>query len=186
MTFSSFFEEKPELSITEVYRRFKIASEASGKGSQDIKVKNLQFLFTSSSPREAKYIARLALEELRIGVGEGVVRDAIAKAFSVPAEIVEHSFMVTNDLGIVAAAAKKGGGVEALERLGIEINRPIKMMLSQISPDIDADIRAMKEVAIEWKFDGGARVQIHKDGNSVTLFRVNLKMLPVPSLTSLK
>ena len=82
VTFSSFFEEKPELSITEVYRRFKIASEASGKGSQDIKVKNLQFLFTSSSPREAKYISRLALEELRIGVGEGVVRDAIAKAFS--------------------------------------------------------------------------------------------------------
>ncbi len=132
VTFSSFFEEQPELSITEVYNRFKIASEASGKGSQDIKIKNLQFLFTSSTPREAKYISRLALEELRIGVGEGVVRDAIAKAFSVPADVVEHAFMVTNDLGIVAATAKEGG-VEALESLGIEIKRPIKMMLSQIS-----------------------------------------------------
>jgi DNA ligase-1 len=173
VTFSSFLEEQPDLSITEVYNRFKTASEASGKGSQDIKVKNLQFLFTSSTPREAKYISRLALEELRIGVGEGVVRDAIAKAFSVPAEIVEHSFMVTNDLGIVAAAAKKGG-IGALESLGIEINRPIKMMLSQISPDIDADIRDMKEAAIEWKFDG-ARVQIHKDGESVTLFSRKLE-----------
>jgi DNA ligase-1 len=173
VTFSSFLEEQPELSITEVYERFKTASEATGKGSQEVKIKNLQFLFTSSTPREAKYISRLALEELRIGVGEGVVRDAIAKAFSVPADIVEHAFMVTNDLGIVAAAAKKGG-VEALGKLGIEINRPIKMMLSQISPDIDADIKDMKEVAVEWKFDG-ARVQIHKNGNSVTLFSRKLE-----------
>ena len=71
------------------------------------------------------------------------------------------------------AAAKKGG-IEALENLGIEINRPIKMMLSQISPDIDADIREMKEAAIEWKFDG-TRVQIHKSGNSVTLFSRKLE-----------
>jgi DNA ligase 1 len=173
VTFSSFFEEQPELSIAEVYNRFKIASEASGKGSQDIKIKNLQFLFNSSTPREAKYISRLALEELRIGVGEGVVRDAIAKAFSVPADKVEHAFMVTNDLGIVAATAKEGG-MEALERLGIKINRPIKMMLSQISSDIDADIREMKEVAVEWKFDG-ARVQIHKSGNSVSIFSRKLE-----------
>lgn len=173
VTFSSFLEEQPELSITEVYIRFKIASEASGKGSQDIKIKNLQFLFNSSTPREAKYISRLALEELRIGVGEGVVRDAIAKAFSVPVDVVEHAFMVTNDLGIVAATAKEGG-TEALKCLGIEINRPIKMMLSQISPDIDADIREMGEAAIEWKFDG-ARVQIHKAGNSVTLFSRKLE-----------
>lgn len=173
VTFSSFFEEQPELSITEVYNRFKIASEASGKGSQDIKIKNLQFLFTSSTPREAKYISRLALEELRIGVGEGVVRDAIAKAFSVPVDVVEHAFMVTNDLGIVAATAKDGG-VEALESLGIKINRPIKMMLSQISPDIVADIKEMKEAAIEWKFDG-ARVQVHKAGDSVMLFSRKLE-----------
>lgn len=173
VTFSSFFEEQPDLSITEVYNRFKIASEASGKGSQDIKIKNLQFLFNSSTPREAKYISRLALEELRIGVGEGVVRDAIAKAFSVPVDVVEHAFMVTNDLGIVAATAKEGG-VEALGHLGIEINRPIKMMLSQISPDIVADIKEMKEAAIEWKFDG-ARVQVHKAGNSVTLFSRKLE-----------
>ena len=138
VTFTSFLEEESEFSLTEVYQRFITASEATGKGSQNVKIKNLQFLFNSSNPREAKYIARLALEELRIGVGEGVVRDAIAKAFNVPADVVEHAFMVTNDLGDVAAAAKKGG-VEALEKLGIEINRPIKMMLPQISPDIGAE-----------------------------------------------
>lgn len=174
VTFSSFLDnDRAELSITEVYQRFKIASEVTGKGSQDIKIKNLQFLFNSSTPREAKYISRLAIEELRIGVGEGVVRDAIAKAFEVPAEAVEHAFMVTNDLGVVAEAAKNGG-VEALNTLEIEINRPIKMMLSQISPNIDTDIREMKEVAIEWKFDG-ARVQVHKAGNSVTLFSRRLE-----------
>ena len=81
--------------------------------------------------------------------------------------------MVTNDLGIVAATAKKEG-IEGLNGLGIKINRPIKMMLSQISPDIDTDIREMKEVAIEWKFDG-ARAQIHKAGNSVTIYSRKLE-----------
>ena len=172
-TFSTFFEEEPELSISEVYERFRTASEVSGKGSQNVKIKNLQYLFNSSSPREAKYIARLALEELRVGVGEGVVRDAIAKAFDVRVEVVEHAYMVTNDLGIVAAAAKEGG-LEALQKLGIEINRPIKLMLSQISPDVEAEIRDMKEAAIEWKFDG-ARIQVHKNGDSVMLFSRKLE-----------
>ncbi len=173
VTFTSFLEEESEFSISEVYQRFITASEATGKGSQNLKIKNLQFLFNSSNPREAKYIARLALEELRIGVGEGVVRDAIAKAFNVPADVVEQAFMVTNDLGDVAAAAKTKG-VEGLKMLGIEINRPIKMMLSQISPNIETDIRDMKEAAIEWKFDG-ARVQIHKDRDSVTIFSRKLE-----------
>ena len=75
---SSFFEEQPELSITEVYNRSKSPQKLRERltGYQD---KNLQFLFNSSTPRKQNDIARLALEELRIGVGEGVVRDAIAK-----------------------------------------------------------------------------------------------------------
>ncbi len=74
--------ESDGLSINDVYSRFLAIARAQGKKSQDIKVKNLQYLFSQSSPLEARYIARLAIEDMRIGVGEGGLRDALAKAFA--------------------------------------------------------------------------------------------------------
>ncbi|MGP8331812.1 MAG: ATP-dependent DNA ligase [Methanosarcinaceae archaeon] len=171
--FSSFIEDTPPLSILEVFERFKNISKVSGKGSQATKIKNLQYLFNSSSPEQAGYIARLAIEDLRIGVGEGIVRDAISKAFEVPISDVERAFMLTNDMGLVAVTARSGGS-GAVKKLGIELRRPIRMMLAQITPTIESAINEMETVAIEWKFDG-ARVQIHKDGDNVTLFSRRLE-----------
>ncbi|MDO9516924.1 MAG: ATP-dependent DNA ligase [Methanosarcinaceae archaeon] len=172
-TFSSFLNDSQELSILEVFERFKNISKVSGKGSQTTKIKNLQYLFNSSSPDEAGYIARLAIEDLRIGVGEGIVRDAIAKAFDVPTSDVERAFMLTNDMGLVAVAARRGG-VDEVTKLNLELKRPIKMMLAQVTPTIEDAINEMEIAAIEWKFDG-ARVQIHKDGDNITLFSRRLE-----------
>ena len=172
-TFSSFVEDTPELTILEVFERFKNISKVSGKGSQTIKIKNLQYLFNSSSPEEAGYIARLAIEDLRIGVGEGIVRDAISKAFEVLVSDVERAFMVTNDMGLVAVTAKRGGAEDVL-KLNLKLKRPIRMMLAQVTPTIESAISDMNTVAIEWKFDG-ARVQIHKDGDNITLFSRRLE-----------
>ena len=172
-TFSSFIEDTQELTILEVFERFKNISKVSGKGSQTTKIKNLQYLFNSSSPDEAGYIARLAIEDLRIGVGEGIVRDAIAKAFDVPASDVERAFMLTNDMGLVAVTARRGG-VDEVTKLNLELKRPIKMMLAQVTPTIENAISEMETAAIEWKFDG-ARVQIHKDGDNITLFSRRLE-----------
>ncbi|MEL4305387.1 ATP-dependent DNA ligase [Methanococcoides sp. LMO-2] len=172
-TFSAFMDETPSLSIMEVFERFNNISGTTGKGSQTTKIKNLQYLFNSATPEEARYLARLAIEDLRIGVGEGIVRDAIAKAFGVPAGDVERGFMLTNDLGLVAVAAKEGG-VEAVSQLGMELNRPIKMMLAQVTPTIETAISDLGVVAVEWKFDG-ARVQIHKDGDNINIFSRRLE-----------
>ncbi|WP_406661172.1 ATP-dependent DNA ligase [Methanolobus sp. ZRKC3] len=172
-TFSSFLEEKHELSILEVFERFRDISKVSGKGSQASKIKNLQYLFNSASSEEVGYISLLAIEELRIGVGEGLVRDAIAKAFDVPSEDVERGFMLTNDMGLVATTAKEGGA-DAVRGLGLKLNRPIKLMLAQITPSVESALSDMEEAAIEWKFDG-ARVQIHKDGDNVILYSRRLE-----------
>ena len=172
-TFSSFLEEPQQLLILDVFERFKKIAKATGKGSYTVKIKNLQYMLNSSSPEVARYLARLAIEELRIGVGEGIVRDSIAKAFDVPVADVERGFMLTNDLGAVAMAAKRGGVSEVTE-LSLELNRPIKMMLAQITPGIESVVQGMETAAIEWKFDG-ARVQIHKDGDSVTIFSRKLE-----------
>jgi len=161
------------ISIMAVFDRFLDISRASGAGAQSNKMRNLQFLFNSSSPEEARYLARLAIEDLRIGVGEGIVRDAISKAFDVPAGEIERGFMVTNDLGLVAVAAKEGG-IEEISKLRMELDRPIKMMLAQVTPSIEAAIKDLGMLAVEWKFDG-ARVQIHKNGDSVNIFSRRLE-----------
>ncbi len=70
--FAAFVNDDP-LSIEEVYQRFLAVARASGKGSQDARVKNLQYLFSRAAPLEAQYIARLAIEDMRIGVGAGGV-----------------------------------------------------------------------------------------------------------------
>ena len=126
-THLNFFSEG-ELSIKDVYTKFRKISGLTGKGSQDAKIKNLQYLFSSAKPLEIVYLARLSIEELRIGVGEGIVRDAIAEAFDVSSELVERGYMLTNDFGQVAYTAKKEGE-NGLSRLGVLINRPLKMML---------------------------------------------------------
>jgi len=172
-TFAVFEREEPILSIKEVYTRLTDIANMSGKGSQTSKVKHLQFMFGQATPLEALYLARLAIEELRIGVGEGIVRDAIASAFDVPKDAVEWAYMMTNDLGGVARQAKQNG-VEGLKGQDIQLGHPIKLMLAQISQGIQAAVDEMGLVAVEWKFDG-ARLQIHKNGNDIILYSRRLE-----------
>ncbi|HID26259.1 MAG TPA: ATP-dependent DNA ligase [Methanosarcinales archaeon] len=161
---------KKELTISEVFETLKKVADTTGKDSQKIKIKNLQYLFNNATPLEAQYIARLVLEELRIGVGEGIVRDAIALAFSVPVDLVSRGYQLTNDFGLVATTAKNSGE-KGLKKLHISIFKPIEMMLAQIAPDL-SEIGG--EVAVEWKFDG-ARVQIHKKGSEIQIFSRKLE-----------
>ena len=166
-------ESESLLSIMEVHDRFLAIARSSGRRSQDIKIKNLQFLFSHASPLEARYIARLAIEDMRIGVGEGGIRDAVARAFAAAgadSEKVERAYNLTNDMGLVAAAARQG----TLDRLSVMINHPIKMMLATLGEGIPAALAEIGTAAVEWKYDG-ARVQIHKDGERVRVFSRRLE-----------
>jgi len=167
------FQESQPLTISDVSERFLAVARASGKKSQDIRVKNLQYLFSLAGPLEARYIARLAIEDMRIGIGEGGMRDAIALAFSgmgTNAEKVDQAYNLTNDMGLVAVNARRG----TLEQLSIKIDRPIKMMLAQLGEGTSSALREIGTAAIEWKYDG-ARVQIHKDGDHVAIFSRRLE-----------
>ena len=172
-TLAAFGEEESVLSIQDVFTRFSDIANTSGKGSQSSRARNLQFLFGRATPIEAVYLARLSIEELRIGVGEGIVRDSIAKAFNVPKDAVERGYMLTNDLGLVAREAKLNG-THGLAGLDMELGRPIRMMLAQISQGIEPAVNEMGSVAVEWKFDG-ARVQIHKDKDKISIYSRRLE-----------
>jgi len=124
---TSFFSE--EMAVADVYAAFGEIAEAGGERSQRAKLLAVRKLFANTSPREGRYLARLILGELRIGIGEGNVRDAIAKAFSLDPAAVDHAYQAMNDLGEVARLARQGEG--ALLGVRIEIFRPVKMMLAQ-------------------------------------------------------
>jgi len=168
-TFATFLGSD-QLTISDVYGRFQDIARASGKRSQNVKMKNLQYIFSESTPVEAQYIARMALEDMRIGVGEGIVRDAISKAFERSVDEVERAYSLSNDLGLVAQKAKEN----KLSELSILVNRPIKVMLAQLGGGIESSLEEMGTVAVEWKFDG-SRVQIHKNGDDVQIFSRRLE-----------
>ncbi|WP_254764087.1 ATP-dependent DNA ligase LigA [Natrinema marinum] len=165
-----------DLTVREVYDTLEELAAAEGSGSQDRKVDLLFGLYNRCSSEEARYLARLVLSEMRIGVGEGSVRDAIAEAFDVPHDRVERALQVSNDYGQVARIARDEG-LEGLDAMDLAVGRPVQAMLAQAGTVTDA-LEEWDEAAVEWKYDG-ARVQLHHvlgasggDGESATETRV--------------
>lgn len=165
--------EAEELSIRRVREIFDEVSSLVGEGSRKRKILLLTGLYGNSSPIEAKYLTRLIMNEMRLGVGEGIVRDAIAKAFDVDEELVERAYMITNDLGRVAVIAKNSGK-GGLEGIRIELHTPVRMMLAQVAESFEEAIEEMGEVAVEWKFDG-SRVQIHHGNGEIKVYSRRLE-----------
>ncbi len=171
------------LTVSEVSQRLESLAETAGEGSQDTKRDILFDLFNRAEPQEARYLARLVLSEMRIGVGEGTIRDAAASAFDVPVETVAFALQVSNDYGYVAEVARDGGR-EGLAAIGLEVGRPVQAMLAQSGTVTDA-LDEWDVIAVERKYDG-ARVQAHYDGETVTLYSRNMEDVtdPLPEIVS--
>jgi len=155
------------LSIDKVHQNLVKIADISGGRSQYKKLEILRELLSSASPQEAKYLTRTVLEELRVGVGEGTLKDAISTAFNVPKETVERAHMLTNDLGLVAKVARDEGE-EGLKKLTLKPGKPVKPMLAQLSPDYQVTIREMGYALCETKYDG-VRVQIHRKNDEINI-----------------
>lgn len=171
------------LSIDKVHQNLVKIADISGGRSQYKKLEILRELLSSASPGEAKYITRTVLEELRVGVGEGTLVDAISQAFNVLKETVDRSHMLTNDLGLVAKVAREEG-VEGLEKLTLKPGKPVKHMLAQLSLGYKESIKEMGYALCETKYDG-IRVQIHREGDDINLFTRRLENISnaVPEIT---
>ena len=158
-----------QLTVKKVFENVKQLPEITGEGSVDRKIASIAELLTSSPPLEAKFIVRTVIGDLRIGVAEGRLRDAIASAFDVRPEVVEHAYMLTTDYSIVAKTVATGGE-KGLEKLGVAVGHPVNPMLAQRAETIDEILKRMKgKAAFEIKLDG-IRVQVHKDGDKLSFF----------------
>ena len=161
------------LTIIKVHRNLVKMAEISGNRAQFKKIDYLMELLSSASPSEAKYITRTVLEELRVGVGEGTIRDAISQAFGIPKEVAERAHMLTNDMGLVAEVARMEGEV-GLRKLTLKPGKPVKPMLAQLSPGINESVKEMGWAICETKYDG-IRVQIHRHGDEIDIFTRRLE-----------
>jgi DNA ligase-1 len=164
-----FFSENLEL--LEVHERFLQMSKVSGYKSQQERMRSALYLLSNASSLEGRYLSRLMLEEMRIGVGEGVVCEAVARGFSIPIEIVERAHQALNDLGEVAFLAKTDPA--ALAKVHITFFRPVKMMLAQAG-SIASMLEARKILVAENKYDG-SRFQFHKKDHRTAIYSRRLE-----------
>ena len=165
----TFFHE--ELELVTVYNSLIRIADMEGKKSQRERLLAVRQLLGNAHPLEGRYLARIMLEELRIGVGEGSVREAVAKAFGVDSALVEHAQQALNDMGEVARLAKMGP--DALQSVQITLFHPVRMMLAQQGSIADM-ITEHGEIAAEYKYDG-SRFQFHKKGNWARMYSRRLE-----------
>jgi DNA ligase-1 len=158
-----------ELTITEVRRSLEAIAETAGSGSREKKERLTAALLSQASPVEAKYLLKIFIGEMRTGFHEGLMEQAVAKAFEIPLATVQKASMAIGDIGEVAAIAKTEGK-ERLSKVEFKVFRPVKPMLAQMADDVDEALNEHGgETAFEYKYDG-ARVQVHKRGKEVRVF----------------
>lgn len=164
---------KRPLSVDKVFENLQSVAAIEGSGSQDRKINLISELLSAATPQEAKYIVRTVLEELRVGVAEGVLRDAIGKAFEVGPTDVENAWFILPDYGEVAKIAKSKGE-KGLKNVEIELGTPINVLLAERSPTLEEALNTFENVALEFKYDG-ARTLIHKKSDTVWVFTRRLE-----------
>jgi DNA ligase-1 len=157
------------LTILEVRRNFEGIAETAGSGSREKKDRLITALFSLASPLEAKYLVKVFTGGMRTGLYEGLMEQAISKAFGVPLNEVQIAGMALGDVGEVAAILKIEGK-EGLSRIGFKVFRPVSLMLAQMADNVSEALKEHEgKTAFEYKYDG-ARVQIHKLDSEVKVF----------------
>lgn len=164
---------EPMLTVAGVDDMFSAIGAVSGQGSQARRGALLAELFSGATESEQNFLVRLLGGELRQGALAGIMADAVAKAADIPTAAVQRAAMLGGDLPAVAAAGLSGGA-PALDAFTLRVGRPVGPMLAQTSTGVaDALERHGGTAVFEAKLDG-ARVQIHRSGDQVTVYTRSL------------
>ena len=159
----------PPLTLGEVSAAFAAVAEASGSGSRGARQARLTELVARASEEEREFLNRIAWGELRTGVSDGLVLEAIAVAAGAELAAVRRAALLLGDLSAVAGLARAGGG-GTLAGVAPQAFVPLLPMLAELATDFDEVLRAHGgRTALEFKYDGG-RVQVHRDGDRVAIW----------------
>src|SRR5512132_1690655 len=157
------------LTLGDVARAFGEVAEASGAGARRLRESRLRELAERASEAERDLLQRVMYGEMRMGLSEGLVLEAIAEAAGVAPVAVRRAALVTGDLTAVATLAL-GQGAEALAAAAPRVFVPLLPMLAEIAGDVDEALAAHDGAsAFEYKYDG-ARIQLHRAGDRVAIW----------------
>jgi len=167
------------ITLEKVYDTLFKISKLEGKGSQEMKMKYVSSMLNDATPQESKFILKVLLGTLRLGIAENTVMDALAIAFTGKKEnreIIENAYNVSSDLGKVAEVISTGG-VEEIEKFQIKLFSPIRPMLADRIKSGEETVEKFQEkFAAEYKLDG-ERAQIHKQKDKIEIFSRSLEII---------
>jgi len=171
------------LSVDDVFGGLKTIAQTSGKGAVEKRIARLSALLRQVDSVSAKYVVRIAVGNLRLGIGDSTLLDALATAKfhdTQKRKLLEGAYNKTSDLGLIARTLWQHPGQEdalrAVARLDVQVGKPIRPQLAERLPDAETIIAKMGVVDAEYKYDG-LRTQIHKAGQLVSIFSRNLENL---------
>ena len=172
---ATFFQKT--LTVQRVYETLDKMAKTTGSGAVNTKMSLLAGLLADASPKEAKFLMRTVTGNLRLGIADMTVLDALAIAYGggkEARELVERAYNISSDLGRVASVIAEQG-LEGIKKFEVEVSKPIRPMLAErlSSPEEILDKLDGKCVA-EYKYDG-ERMQAHKKGNAITLYSRRLE-----------
>ena len=157
------------LTIRDVAQAFEEVAGASGPGSKRAKVERLTALLSRATGDERAIIRSILLGEMRIGLHDGLLQEAVAAAADSDPDLVRRAAHFIADLSEVARIAL-ADGTPGLQRVGVRLFVPLLPMLAELSQDFAEVFGAHGgRTALEFKYDG-ARIQLHKSGDLVRIW----------------
>ncbi|MDE1764395.1 MAG: ATP-dependent DNA ligase [Thaumarchaeota archaeon] len=168
---------KEDITVERVYDTLFRIAELRGNRSQDMKMKYISSLLNDASPIEGRFIAKIITANLRLGIADYTILDALSIAFTGSKEnrsSLEHAYNVCSDLGRVSEAVAKEG-MDALKHFQVSVFSPIRPMLAErVKSAGEAHEKMGSEFAAEYKLDG-ERVQIHIQKEKTVLYSRSLE-----------
>jgi len=166
-----------DITIERVYDTLYKIAKLDGTRSQDMKMKYISSLLNDANPLEARFILKILLGILRLGIAENTVMDALAAAYTGTKEnreLLEKAYNVSSDLGKVAEVTAKKG-LDGIKTFQVTVFNPIRPMLAErVKSEKEAMEKMGNKFAAEYKLDG-ERAQIHVKSDAVKLFSRSLE-----------
>lgn len=163
----------PSLSLMAVHEALDELAATRGAGSRSRRAAILTDLMSAATETERSLLFGLLGGGLRQGALDGVMTEALAQAFAAPTEAVRRAAMLSGDLARVAHGLATAGP-DALDGFGLEVGTAVQPMLASIADSATAAVEMFDEAFVEWKVDG-ARLQIHRSGDSIDVFTRSLR-----------
>ncbi len=167
------------LNVDDVFQGLKTIAQASGKGTVEKRISLLTDLLKKVDGLSAKYLVRILLGNLRLGIGDSTILDALATAKfndTKKRKLLEGAYNKTSDLGLIARTLWQHpmaeDALQAVAQLDVQVGKPIRSELAERLPDAETVIKKMGVVDAQYKYDGfrtqiqiveGTRKQVQAD-----------------------